>query len=249
MSDDTFVIGDVHGHLDWLTALLQQEGLLSKDGDRLRPEVEVVQLGDFGHWGYATEGEDAVMVGIAPPWLDVMLWGNHDRALAEEIRHSFGGYRRPENPAVIHQVLALRASGKLKLAHTAHGYLFTHAGLHPSLLTEPGAPKDPTAEECAAWLNQLESSPDREPARDNISHERGGPSFFGGILWRDAKEALAFNFPQVFGHTAHPPKVRTYRAAGKDQPYSYCIDIGDKGDHGELAGLWLPSETIAEVSV
>ena len=247
MTDDTFCVGDLHGHLNRLIALLQQEGLVDKKGDRTRPEVEVVQLGDFGHWGYATEREDADTLAVAPDWFDVMLWGNHDRALIEEIRHGFGGYHRPEDPGVIHHVLALRAAGKLKLAYSAHGYLFTHAGVHPKVLeNEPLS----SAEECAAWLNdKVEPSDDKVTARDAISFERGGSHFFGGVLWRDAKEALAFDFPQIFGHTAHPPKVRSYRAPGKDQPYSYCIDIGDKGDHGKLAGIWLPSETVVEVEV
>jgi len=245
MTDDTFVIGDVHGHLDRLTKLLQQEGLLDDKGDRLRPDVTVVQLGDFGHWGYATEQEDDETVTVAPAWLDVMLWGNHDRALVEERTHGFGGYRRSE-PHVIHKVLALLSSGKLKLAYEAHGFLLTHAGLHPKLIEKPMS-----AAVCAKWLNdEVEPSDTRVPVRDSISFERGGSHFCGGVLWRDAKEALSFQFPQVFGHTAHPPKVRTYKHVpedGGDEILSYCVDIGDKGDHGKLAGIWLPSETVAEV--
>jgi hypothetical protein len=51
----TLVIGDVHGHLDRLTALLEQEEVIARndsDGyDRVNHDVRVVQVGDLGHFG------------------------------------------------------------------------------------------------------------------------------------------------------------------------------------------------------
>src|ERR1035438_3170973 len=79
----TLVIGDCHGHLDRLEALLLQEGIIRECADsgpvRYNREVEVVQLGDLGHYG-DTQARDRSIWAHAPSWLDVILWGNHDRS-------------------------------------------------------------------------------------------------------------------------------------------------------------------------
>src|SRR6266705_3243382 len=89
---DTFIIGDIHGHLDRIEALLKQEGLLDDKGNRLRPEVELVHLGDLCHLGHETINQDRETLEKAPAWFDVILWGNHDRAIISQY-HNFGGYR------------------------------------------------------------------------------------------------------------------------------------------------------------
>src|SRR5271165_5087096 len=94
MPKKTLAIGDVHGHLDRLETLLLQEGIIDVDGTRINDDVEVVQLGDLGHFGSQTKGEDKLTWETAPSWLDVILWGNHDRAVIER-KHVFGGYATP----------------------------------------------------------------------------------------------------------------------------------------------------------
>jgi hypothetical protein len=139
--DDTFVIGDVHGHLDRLEALLKQEAFLVwceecqgggqlvdghhpadndfgwdydyKDCDkcgglgwsRERKEVTIVQLGDLGHFGAdASPTGDTLCYKYVTDnrWADIVLWGNHDRALVDS-QHIFNGYLKNIRGWSLHQ--------------------------------------------------------------------------------------------------------------------------------------------------
>jgi len=256
----TLCIGDTHGHLDRLEALLLQEGIIRDCVDsgpvRVNKDVEVVQLGDLGHYGSDTKARDRSIWAQAPAWLDVILWGNHDRAVFEP-QHFFGGYSEPF-PETKEMIKRASEEGdpnrngvgnKLKLAHEAHGYLLTHAGLHAffshqdvdeELKTDPW--------ELAQWLNVNDREGNRWPTflpiRDNVSISRQGRATAGGILWRDASESLYKGFPQVFGHSAKP-KVRQYQCKTHT---SYCVDVGNQFN-GRLAGIWLPEMRIVEVEL
>lgn len=268
-------IGDCHGHLDRLEALLLQEGIIGPcslcegsgdlgvnssmsfcpacDGNgtaRLNHDVVVVQLGDLGHFGVtgSPTGDDMIYQ-YADKWIDVFLWGNHDRAVLHS-SHAFSGYLRPL-PQTIHRMRLLMHEGRYKLAYAAHGFLLTHAGLHKQfkynnvfelLKIDPAA--------MAFWLNEEDSrEDDQQPMefmaiRDAIGRHRGGASPFGGILWRDASESLFQGYRQIFGHSAKD-KVRKYQTP---RGYSYCIDVG-QANNGRLAAIWLPEERIVEVKV
>lgn len=274
----TLVIGDCHGHLDRLEALLTQEGIIGVcpecdgTGDDLRPpesefcvsctgtgiarinhDVEVVQLGDLGHYGADSMGKDRLIWEYAPRWVDVILWGNHDRAIIDG-RHFFMGYQKPlpETTRAIDQAIL---KGQIRIAHAAHGFLFTHAGLHACFKHQ----KIPVElkrdiEQLVDWLNECDGWSANEPAPDEdeflaivnaISRMRGGPCDAGGILWRDARESYYPDFRQVFGHTARDTTCRTYESPVGN---SYCIDVGDK-HNGRLMGMWLPDERVVEVHV
>lgn len=245
----TLCIGDCHGRLDRLEALLLQEGIIRECADsglvRANKDVEVVQLGDLGHYGADTQARDRSIWAAAPAWLDVILWGNHDRAVIDG-RHFFMGYQKPF-PETVEAINKAAKKGQLKLAADAHGFLLTHAGLHSSYKYNK-APQE-GAEEIAAWLNQHqdEDSQDEDflAIRDAISTSRGGRSTSGGILWRDASEGLHKPVRQVFGHSSKE-KVRTYQT-GKTGD-SYCVDVGNQFN-GRLAAIMLPEERIIEVDL
>lgn len=229
----SLVIGDVHGHLDRLAALLEQEGIIREIGDgefeRIDFDTEVVQLGDLGHFGFdGSPTGDLLSWQYANEWIDVLLWGNHDRAVVEErVVHS--GYRKP-SPEVIHLMRIYEAEGKLKWAHEAHGHLMTHAGLHPLF-----------GSVSAEYLNSDEA----DDIHVAIPRARGGRHEAGGILWRDISEDL-HKRPQVFGHSAS--REHQVRYVGD----SVCIDIGGKGDKpGDacLAGLYLPDRTVVRIDL
>jgi hypothetical protein len=274
MSKPTLVIGDVHGHLDRLAALLEQEGIVRDNGngngewERVNHDVEVVQLGDLGHFGRGgSPSGDRLCYDIADEWLDVILWGNHDRAVFDG-GHAFSGYEHPR-PEVRLLMLDLVDSGKLRWAHSSHGHLFTHAGLHAAF-AKNNAPVDKTnPEDVAQWINGYlggEDSLDFKAVRNAIGFIRGGRSSAGGILWRDISENLYTKFPQVFGHSAdhknhdvrycwekgNTRKLESFPDTEKN--VSYCIDIGGKGGRefpeGEcLMGLWLPEGKIVRVDL
>lgn len=266
-------IGDTHGHLDRLEALLMQEGIIGpcgmcgSSGDvgeadkaifcpacegigtvRLHNDAIVVHLGDLGD--YSSKGSptgDELCWHYGKRWIDIQLWGNHDRAVFDQW-HAFTNYQAP-GPTVKHLMRQRINDGTLLLAYAAHGFLLTHAGLHPKFKhqrVDPALKEDPRA--FADWINQY-SNPDlpidetAQGVRDAISGYRGGRSTAGGILWRDAGESL-YPFRQVFGHSAKR-KVRMYMAKTGS---SYCIDTG-KDSNNRLAGIWLPEERIATVNL
>lgn len=249
MSKRTLVIGDCHGHTDRLEALLRQEGILQDCPDsgviRTNHDVEVVQLGDIGHYGGDTQARDRSIWTMALKWVDTILWGNHDRAVIDG-RHFFMGYQKPF-PETVEAIDAATKSGKLRLAHAAHGFLLTHAGLHAKYKYNRAPHGDALA--IASWLNALDGADSQDEdflaIRDAISYTRGGRSSHGGILWRDCSESLYKPVRQVFGHSSKD-KVRTYQT-GKTGD-SFCVDVGDQFN-GCLAAIWLPDETVVEVKL
>lgn len=296
----TLVIGDLHGHLDRFEALLKQEGLLDRcgacdgsgmdlsytdapncdkcEGDgwcRTDKPAEVVLVGDIGHFGRGGSPTGDLLTWIAAVrWADVILWGNHDRALVDN-GHAFGGYVYP-GPEVYHVIERARSEGKLKLAHEAYGFLITHAGL-VAAFAQQSVPEiiKQNVTWFVEWINQGEHPDflpdDRElgknifAVRDAIGARRGGRSNVGGILWRDIDERLYSPFRQVFGHSADHKKHQVRYCYGKQHTRdiehlvdearyspSYCIDVGGKGGNpGDncLAGIWLPDERIVKVDL
>jgi len=249
----TLVIGDVHGRVNRLEALLLQEGILEKKLDsssivRVNHDDAVIQLGDLGHYGYKTQAQDRDTWELAPDWLDTILLGNHDAAVFDP-QHSFGGYLEPF-PETVYLMKQAKKSGKLQLAAEAHGFLLTHAGLHPHWYRGMDDPhlKSMDAKECAEWLNEENAKEGQWSTRfceirDNVDPMRGGSHRVGGILWRDARQKLYEGYRQIFGHTSKDTVCRTY-----NESQSYCIDVGDISN-GRLMGMWLPSEEVVEVNL
>jgi predicted phosphodiesterase len=235
--DDTFVIGDSHGHMDRLEALLAKAGVP-------KPGVTVVHLGDLIHAGLDTKANDRAMVGYALNNIDILCRGNHDQAVFDS-RHQFSGYSRPF-PETIEVLNKLEE--KMVWAYAAHDYLMTHAGLHEAFAQQRLDKSIKTdLESFVTWINadlvdEDDNSRSQEAVRHAVGRSRGGSAFYGGILWRDASEPLYEVFRQIFGHTSVDGNIRTYPNG------SYCIDIGNQYN-GRLAGIWLPSLKVVEVSL
>lgn len=262
------VIGDVHGHLDRLEALLKQEGIIgpcpecdgtggnpyceSCEGEgitRTNEDVLVIQLGDLGHLGAENALADVLCYKYGSRWLDYILWGNHDIASIDS-NHRFRDYAPPYRETNSYMRM-LFEEGRLFFAYETHGFLLTHAGLHAAFKHQPiddHIKKDLST--FVKWINQYNPfSSERFPLDliatiNAIGYSRGGRSPHGGILWRDANEKLYPDFRQIFGHTSKD-KVRKYHS---NSGYSYCIDVGDK-NNGRLVGIWLPDERIVEINL
>lgn len=216
----TFVIGDVHNHVELLAQLLDKSGALAEG-------AEVVLLGDVGQYDSETHAGDLLTWQLVERLPNrTVLWGNHDYANVKPDLHGFRGHEMcyPEVMEIIRRV-------KPKFAVERHGYLLTHAGLAPRF----EAPADTPIELIAEVLNECEGL----PVIDDISYRRGGFATQGGILWRDESEPLA-DIKQVFGHSRGD--VRRF---GPNQQ-SWCIDVASK-DNGQLVGLWLPDLKIVAV--
>lgn len=232
----TLVIGDVHGHVDRLAALLEQEGIIDGEGNRVDRACRVIQLGDLGHFGTTGDatGDHACWRSVGE-WIDLVLWGNHDRAAVDR-RHAFAGYARPlaPLPSVLNHH---EREGRVRFAAASHGHLLTHAGVHAAHAVWLDVDN---AENAAGQLNQVAWHRVFGDVVNAIGRSRGGRNDAGGILWRDFDEPLADHWPQVFGHT----RGDDVRRVGD----SWCIDVGSR-DNGRLAGLWLPDLRIVEVDV
>jgi hypothetical protein len=241
--DNVFVIGDVHGNLDRLEALLKQEGLLiwckwcegtgmfnGEDinldcrvckgigwcRDRFakdRDGVTIVQLGDladFGNTKRCSPTSDLLCYKYVTEnrWCDVVLWGNHDRAMIDN-GHAFNGFE--PNYEAGHYVNMLFQAGRMMLAMDAHGFLLTHAGLASGfkqqkvpdeLKTDLTKFVDWLNDEDEKWLETGECDRQVQAIRDACGRKRGGGSPIGGVLWRDIGEGLYDGFRQIFGHSA-----------------------------------------------
>lgn len=251
------------------------------DGQRrINHDVEVVQLGDLGHFGRgASPTGDTMCWAYADRWLDVVLWGNHDRAVIDS-QHAFTGFLSP-GPEVKHYMHGLYAQDKLRLAHAAHGWLITHAGLHAGWKQQKGIDfdrSDPVV--VAEWINENDWWPENDTSfkpvryppvpdrlsdkqrsamavRDAISHKRGGWSQTGGILWRDEEEKLYNGFPQVYGHSAQLDgqfvirKYRGDRMTAKGGIWKGdAFNIDIGGKHeARLGAVWLPERRLVRVDV
>lgn len=241
----TFVIGDVHGHADRLLSLLLKANIVvpahaTGYNERraviaqTREPVEVVQLGDLGHYGEGTQADDRRCWEIAESYGFRVLWGNHDMACWDEPRHGFRGFALPD--------VGTKLAMNRMLPHFAiarHGYLLTHAGLsaHWGADIKPGA-------EVWRLANEIDSAGEGNAGIIHaVGRERGGIHESGGVLWRDDREPLCLAVPQVYGHSRGDVRRQpTLRG-----PDSWCIDVAGKEEPGDLVGLWLPDLKVVAV--
>jgi hypothetical protein len=214
---------------------------------RVNHDVEVVQLGDLGDFRIPSQTNDSICWSIADRWLDVVLWGNHERPVIGGM--AFGGYY-PPLPEVKEKMLLMRHENRLKLAHAAHGFLLTHAGMPEYYFgnTRTGSLKRSDAEAVARWLNRKDrdqphkfSSAQIWMLRDAIGPGRGGMQRSGGLLWRDDfEDELWDGLPQVYGHTSDK-LIRLPQALR--QP-AYNVDLSK---HGAIGAVWLPEQRAVTV--
>lgn len=271
------IVGDVHGQLPRLERLLLEEGILGpcqicaatgdvSDGTedvafcdlcqgyglvRVDLDTEVIQLGDLMDVmpGRTSPTADEMIMGFADSWIDVFLWGNHERPIVGG--PTFNGYVRPSQE-VLDRIERWQSEGKIKLAHHFGDFLITHAGLGAAAFTgdwsddssshreHTGSLNRYSPKHLSAWINRKD--PERPyfrkmydgygwDLRDNIGYDRGGSAYWGGIIWRDARESL-WSIPQIFGHTSHKAPMTIEH----DSETSYCIDTSK---HGSLSAVWV----------
>jgi hypothetical protein len=233
------IIGDVHGKWNLLRQLLEQEGIVNEEGERINKDVEIIQVGDLGDFRKKVGEDLACYRAVQEGLIDLVLWGNHDRCIRDK-QHQFNGYHQP-GPTMTHLIKLLEVSGKIRWAHAIHGYLLTHAGLHDTFaefeVPEGLNKNDPY--DVADYLNQNPEKYTRlglDELHNSVCKIRGGMNYWGGIIWRDFSEALYDRFPQVFGHSS----AELVRQVGK----SYCIDLSK---HNALGAIWLPDKKIVRI--
>ena len=129
-------MGDVHGRVDLLRALLRAIGALDAH-ERRRSGFWIVQVGDLLDRRASREANLAV-ARFAAESLDVVLAGNHESEMLSEARTDNGA-----------ALSALASRGWPHAAAALGGWLVTHSGVHPEFTH--GLPwRD---EECVAEIN------------------------------------------------------------------------------------------------
>lgn len=235
----TLVVGDTHGHIDRLAALLRQEGITNDKGDRIDFETRVIHIGDIIDGRMSTVGRDRSILEAATDrqWIDDLIWGNHERGLFDPNRHGFKGMLiSPETKILLNR---LERRGQTHYALAVHDFLLTHAGL--GAYWDSQVPDE--LEDVVTILNGLDGY--NAGVLHAVSYLRQGSHPAGGIIWRDDSEPISGKFNQVYGHTADPDAL--HRLHETDGKVAYKIDIGKK--HPALGGIWLPSHKLVKIDL
>lgn len=212
------VVGDVHGRVDLLRALLRALGALDSHEHRRRG-FWIVQVGDLLDRRASREANLEV-ARLAVESLDVVLAGNHEVEMLTEPTTEHGA-----------ALSALASRGWPHAAAALSGWLVTHAGVHPELTH--GLPR--RAEECVAEINDRWHRRSRnsgcDPLFDWVGPAKGGVAPYGGLFWRgDSEWPPGGRTPwgQICGHA---PQPRPRLLAGP----RWLIDVGAGGSR--LAAL------------
>ena len=192
----TFVIGDLHNHVEGIEDFLQEN-----------PHDSVIFLGDyFDSWG-----DNRYMAQNTAEWLvqslkhenRIHLMGNHDmpyRFPANEYVRCPGW--TPDKQRAVSSVMRGKYDywKKLKLAHFQGKFIFSHAGLTEKLFNVGLNGPDLKAYE-KTIEDALANAEAHQNARDSVYVQYFDPSY-DGITWiRPEVLKLLPGITQVFGHT------------------------------------------------
>ncbi len=243
---DVYVIGDVHGSLDGLQAILHHADLITSEGHWSGRRARVVQCGDVVDRGPDSQACLDLLLKLrrkarrAGGCVDLLV-GNHELALAT------GDYSYSDvaNPQAMGEQLAKHVrAGRLHAARAYRQYLMTHAGVNPDLMKylicelRRQSRRRVTVAALARYLNQeLKAafiSNDFSHPMFHVGPSRGGRHPAGGIFWADFEfeHDTVARHPevwQIFGHT--PPNGSTPFRVSPDAR-RVNIDVGICGRYG-----------------
>lgn len=253
MTDDTFIIPDIHGNWRLALGLLEQEGLIEYVEDlprRQHLEHRVVQLGDLCNCVRGSINDDLQAVKLVGPIIDVMLIGNHEHPYFGGIPFDgFAYYMELKN-----EILKLNDRNLIQAALEVDGIMFSHAGVVQSADGIEEWRTDNKAADFAESLCTLWLAKEYTHAMFNtIGQARGGRFSEGGVLWADWKEPKTTQFPQIFGHTVGKTwraegsvngvpnftLIRPYADATPMQVQTLCLDIGAGKTSRNILGCWI----------
>ncbi len=244
---DVYVIGDVHGSLDGLQAILKHAELLNRDGRWSGRLSQVVQCGDVVDRGPDSQECLDLMLKLrrearrAGGCVDLLV-GNHELALAQG-DYSISDFPKPE--ALGKQLAKLIRMGRFQAARAYRQYLMTHAGVSTELMRYLIAELRKKSEHritVAALARHLNQELKAAFLKDDFSHPmfhvgpaRGGNHSRGGVFWAD------FDFDhdtvsrhpeiwQIFGHTPPSNGGAPFRVSPDARRIN--IDVGICGRYG-----------------
>lgn len=215
----TVAISDVHGWHQLLEEVLFRLGMIDENAQRITEtrSTTLIQVGD-GIDGRRFAG-DLHTLKLILRVFDRYLAGNH------EVAYLRGGPRFAGQTHFFDLELALEkaaAAGLIGVAHAEGDVLFTHAGVHPQLVSLKRA-RGAAARLERIWAEWLESRSRSAKPLMAVERRRGGSSVHGGVLWQDWRSLLAAprtSYRQVVGHSP--------RGAVERDPEGrlFCFDTG-----------------------
>lgn len=247
-----------------MVKLLEQEGLYNA-GKRLRPEVQVVHLGDLINGVVNSRDEDLKCLKLVGPVIDLYIPGNHETPyFGFDTFHGFFLF-----PEIKDELRQLDADGLIHPAIAVGDVLLSHAGLASKYQDGLQSPEEAVQRVTEAFLR----SP-FDPIVGAIGYARGGRQSQGGIFWSDWSESKCTKFAQIVGHTAgNAIRMYTNDFTGEERhslPSSmhdtniplrksneminktYCIDLGCNSTgwnpSNTLAGVWLTENNMRFVT-
>ncbi len=243
---EVYVVGDVHGSLDGLRAILHHAGLINGDDRWSGRRARVVQCGDVVDRGPRSEECLELLLRLrrearrAGGCVDLLV-GNHELALA---RGDTSISDLPNPQTVGKELAKLIRLGRLQAARAYRHYLITHAGVNPDLMRRliselrRKSQQRVTLAALARRLNQkLKAAFDNNDFSHSMFHvgpARGGDHPGGGIFWADFEfehDTVAWHPEvwQIFGHTP-PNGGAPFRVSPDARRVN--IDVGICGRYG-----------------
>jgi len=225
MSERILIVPDRHHQVDIIEDYIQSSY-----------PTEVIFLGDyFDDWNdYEKQVEHtATWLKQSLGWNNrIHLLGNHDISYMSHNTALCSGWTEHKQD-IIDKIICPDEWKKMKLFEYRHGYLLSHAGIHPSIFSHPilGINEDQVTSMCNKAIFDLESGIVNPVL--NSGHARGGPNRIGGILWLDWNHEFITCYDsnnneikQIVGHTAQ------FEPRQKDS--SWCLDTQNKNYVGWL---------------
>ncbi|OGR91298.1 MAG: hypothetical protein A2V88_04765 [Elusimicrobia bacterium RBG_16_66_12] len=217
---ELIAIGDVHGEISGLKAVLRHAGATDAKGCWIGRRLVVVQVGDvidrgprsLAAWELLARLQSQACENAESECRVVRLLGNHELELLK------GNYHLTTLPLKKARLFAARlreeilsgsVSGAFQTGTEIAGepVLFTHAGLRSSLrrqLSEED-PETALADQINALLRRAVEIGDFTHPMFQAGASRGGSRPVGGLFWEDARELFASadagKIRQVFGHS------------------------------------------------
>lgn len=194
-----FVIGDTHSHHEMIKLLLQEQGLLNADENRLHPEVKVVHLGDLINAVEDSYEDDIKSLALVKDGIiDHLILGNHEAPYFGFTAFA-GFYPHGEIKNIIYDI-------NVKPCMAIGNLLLSHAGVGKIYGEDLGSAQEAVQRLYDAFLYNR-----RAPILDGIGWSRGGKEKYGGVLWSDWSEPKCAKFSQLIGHTpSSDQNVRFY---------------------------------------
>jgi len=219
----TYVVGDIHGKLDYVKEIINLAG-----------EESILWIGDWMDSFDRSVNDQMSSLEIALERdQDIFILGNHDNHYITQI--GIGSGYKDDTQYKVDRLLTNNLN-RFRIAHYDGVHLFSHGGITKTFINR-FVEKHNNIEFSVKTLNESffdTSTWNKSNPLFWISGHRGGLDPCSGPLWCDTRELQEDistngsynNAIQIVGHSAHACS-KTKSIIGSDKGYIYCVDVLD----------------------